>query len=68
MDSLTPARTALMLVHMAKGVAGEVDTPYQRIFRPRIAKTGSIGVQERLLGAFRRASAIAIPNCLGAPS
>ena len=27
MDTLDPARTALALVHMAKGVAGEVDTP-----------------------------------------
>jgi hypothetical protein len=26
MDSLDPARTALVVVHMVKGVAGEVDT------------------------------------------
>ena len=27
MDTLDPARTALVVVHMVKGVAGEVDTP-----------------------------------------
>jgi hypothetical protein len=27
MDRLDPARTALVVVHMVKGVAGEVDTP-----------------------------------------
>ena len=57
MDRLDPARTALMLVHMAKGVAGEIDTPFQRIFRPRAEKTGIIGVQERLLDGFRMANA-----------
>jgi biuret amidohydrolase len=46
-----------MLVHMAKGVAGEVDTPFQRIFRPRAEKTGIIGVQARLLDRFRAAEA-----------
>jgi hypothetical protein len=49
MDRLDPARTALGLVHMGKGVAGEVDTPFSRIFRPRAEQTGIIGVQERLL-------------------
>jgi hypothetical protein len=32
MDSLDPARTALLVVHMAKGVAGQVDTPLQPAF------------------------------------
>ena len=31
MDRLDPARTALLLVHMAKGVAGDVDTPFNRL-------------------------------------
>jgi nicotinamidase-related amidase len=53
MDTLDPARTALVLVHMVKGVAGEVDTPFNRIFRPRAKKTGIIGVQARLLDGFR---------------
>jgi nicotinamidase-related amidase len=57
MDSLDPARTALLVVHMAKGVAGEVDTPFNRLFRQRAEKTGIIGVQARLLDAFRRAKA-----------
>ena len=33
MDSLDPARTALLVVHMAKGVAGQVDPPFNRLFR-----------------------------------
>jgi hypothetical protein len=33
MDTLDPAKTALGVVHMVKGVAGEVDTPFNRIFR-----------------------------------
>jgi biuret amidohydrolase len=57
MDSLDPARTALLVVHMAKGVAGKVDTPFNRLFRQRAEKTGIIGVQARLLDAFRRAKA-----------
>jgi biuret amidohydrolase len=57
MDKLDPARTALVLVHMAKGVAGEVDTPFQRIFRPRAQKTGVVGVQARLLDRFRTVGA-----------
>jgi hypothetical protein len=43
MDSLDPARTALLVVHMAKGVAGQVDTPFNRLFRQRAEKTGSSG-------------------------
>jgi biuret amidohydrolase len=57
MDSLDPARTALLVVHMAKGVAGPVDTPFNRLFRQRAEKTGVIGVQARLLDAFRKAKA-----------
>jgi nicotinamidase-related amidase len=57
MDSLDSARTALLVVHMAKGVAGEVDTPFNRLFRRRAEKTGVIGVQARLLEGFRRAKA-----------
>jgi nicotinamidase-related amidase len=57
MDTLDPARTALVVVHMVKGVAGEVDTPFNRIFRPRAEKTGIIGVQARLLEGFRTGKA-----------
>ena len=57
MDSLDPGRTALLVVHMAKGVAGQVDTPFNRLFRQRAEKTGVIGVQARLLDGFRRAKA-----------
>ncbi len=57
MDSLDPARTALLVVHMVKGVAGEVDTPFNRLFRQRAEKTGIIGVQARLLDGFRAAKA-----------
>ena len=57
MDCLDPARTALLVVHMAKGVAGQVDTPFNRLFRQRAEKTGVIGVQARLLDGFRRAKA-----------
>jgi len=57
MDTLDPARTALMVVHMVKGVAGKVDTPFNRIFRPRAEKTGIIGVQARLLEGFRTGKA-----------
>jgi nicotinamidase-related amidase len=57
MDSLDPARTALLVVHMAKGVAGQVDTPFNRLFRQRAEKTGVIVVQARLLDGFRRAKA-----------
>ena len=57
MDSLDPARTALLVVHMVKGVAGEVDTPFNRLFRQRAEETGVIGVQARLLDGFRKAKA-----------
>jgi biuret amidohydrolase len=57
MDRLDPARTALLVVHMAKGVAGDVDTPFNRLFRQRAEKTGVILVQARLLDGFRKANA-----------
>jgi nicotinamidase-related amidase len=57
MDRLDPARTALLVVHMAKGVAGDVDTPFNRLFRQRAEKTGVIRVQARLLDGFRKAKA-----------
>ena len=57
MDSLDPARTALLVVHMAKGVAGQVDTPFNRLFRQRAEKAGVIEIQARLLDGFRRAKA-----------
>jgi biuret amidohydrolase len=57
MDRLHPARTALVVAHMAKGVAGQVDTPFSRLFRQRAEKTGLMEVQARLLDAFRRAKA-----------
>ena len=33
MERLDPGRTALLVVHMAKVVAGQVDTPFNRLFR-----------------------------------
>ncbi len=56
-NGLDPARTALVVVHMVKGVAGEVDTPFNRLFRQRAVQTGIIKAQLRLLDAFRRANA-----------
>jgi hypothetical protein len=44
MDRLDPARTALVLVHMVKGVAGDVDTPFSRLFRQRAEEAGSSGL------------------------
>jgi biuret amidohydrolase len=38
-------------------VAGQVDTPFNRLFRQRAEKTGVIGVQARLLDGFRGAKA-----------
>ena len=60
MDRLDPARTALLLVHMAKGVAGEVDTPFDRLFKQRAESTGIIGNQVRLLDGFRTAKAMVV--------
>ena len=57
MDKLDPARTALVVVHMVKGVAGEVDTPFNRLFRHRAKEQGIIKAQLRLLYRFRRAEA-----------
>ena len=57
MDVLDPARSALVVVHMVKGVAGTVDTPFNRLFRRRAEETGIIKAQQRLLDGFRRAKA-----------
>ena len=57
MDRLDPARTALLVVHMAKGVAGQVDTPFDRLFKQRAENAGIIGVQARLLDRFRATKA-----------
>ena len=54
---LDPARTALVLVHMVRGVAGDVDTPFNQLFRRRAEESGIIGVQARLLDRFRTAKA-----------
>jgi hypothetical protein len=51
LNSLDPARTALVVVHIVKGVAGEVDTPFSRLFRHRAAETGIIKTQLCLLDA-----------------
>lgn len=70
MDSLDPARTALVVVHMAKAVAGDVDTPFSRLFRQRAEKAGIIGVQQRLLDGFRAAGAcpeVAVTRALSPP-
>jgi biuret amidohydrolase len=60
MDRLDPARTALVVVHMVKGVAGDVDTPFNRLFRQRAEKSGLIGIQQRLLDRFRAAGAMVV--------
>jgi len=57
MAKLDPARTVLVPVHMVKGVAGEVDTPFNRLFRHRAKEKGIIKAQLRLLDGFRRAEA-----------
>lgn len=57
MDRLDSARTALVVVHMVKGVAGDVDTPFNRLFRRRAEETGIIKAQLRLLDGFRMAKA-----------
>ncbi|MGA9966200.1 MAG: isochorismatase family cysteine hydrolase [Terriglobales bacterium] len=54
---LDPSKTALIVVHMVKGVAGEVDTPFNRLFRQRAKEKGVITAQLRLLEEFRRAKA-----------
>jgi hypothetical protein len=64
MDKLDPTRTALLLVHMAKGVAGPVDTPFNRLFGRRAEKAGIIGVQARLLdGAALSPSRRSMSRC-----
>ena len=56
-DRLDPSRTALLVVHMVKGVAGDFDTPFNRLFRHRAREKGAIKAQLRLLDAFRKAKA-----------
>ena len=43
MDKLDPARTALVLVHMVKGVAGKVDTPSTGFSEPGPKRQESSG-------------------------
>jgi biuret amidohydrolase len=57
MDIVVPARSALVVVHTVKGVAGNVDTPFNRLFRRRAEETGIIKAQLRLLDGFRKAKA-----------
>jgi nicotinamidase-related amidase len=56
-DGFDPVRTALVLVHMVKGVAGDVDTPFNQLFRRRAEESGIIKAQQRLLDGFRTAEA-----------
>ena len=56
-NGLDSTRTALVVAHMVKGVAGEVVTPFSRLFRQRAEQTGIIKTQARLLDAFRTAKA-----------
>ena len=55
LDRLDPNKTALVVAHMVKGVAGDVDTPFNRLFRQRAKEKGVIRTQLRLLEEFRRA-------------
>jgi biuret amidohydrolase len=57
LDKLDSNKTALVVVHMVKGVAGEVDTPFNRLFRQRAKEQGIIKAQLLLLDGFRRAEA-----------
>ena len=57
LERLDPNKTALLVVHMVKGVAGDVDTPFNRLFRHRAKEKGIITSQLRLLDEFRRAKA-----------
>src|SRR5580700_1143272 len=57
MDIVVPARSALVVVHMVRGVAGNVDTPFNRLFRSRAEETGIVKAQLRLLDGFRKAKA-----------
>jgi len=57
LDKLDSNKTALIVVHMVKGVAGEVDTPFNRLFRHRANEKGIIKAQLQMLDGFRRAEA-----------
>ena len=39
LNSLEPAQTALLVVHMVKELAGEVATAFSRLFRHRFEET-----------------------------
>ena len=39
LNGLEPARTALLVVHMVKELAGEVATAFSRLFRHRFEET-----------------------------
>lgn len=45
---------------MVKGVAGEVESPFNRLFRQRAEKAGLIGIQQQLLDRFRAAGAMVV--------
>ena len=57
MDRLDPARTALVMVHMAKGVVGTSTPPSTGCSGTGPEEPGIIGVQARLLDGFRTAKA-----------
>jgi nicotinamidase-related amidase len=57
LGTLDPSKTALIVVHMVKGVAGDVDTPFNRLFRQRAKEKGVTTAQLRLLEEFRQANA-----------
>jgi hypothetical protein len=63
-NGLDPERTALVVVHMVKGVAGEVVTPFSRLFRQRAEQTGIIKTQLRLLDGFRSRIPSGLPTIL----
>ena len=41
-------------------MAGDVDTPFNRLFRQRAEKARLIGIQQRLLDRFRAAGALVV--------
>ena len=58
LDKLDPNKTALVVVHMVKGVVDEVDTPFNRLFQRRAKENGVITAQLRLLDGFRKAKVV----------
>ena len=57
MDMLNLTRPALVVVHMVREVADNVDIPFNRLFRRRTEETGILKAQQRPLDGFRRAKA-----------